>query len=135
MTSVVYPKTLEAMWGAGAGAVAGVVKAIAVDDATYTYSATHEFLSDVSGIVSDAITVGSKDFTSGVFTTTGGALALTGVSSLEHVGAIITYVDTGVAGTSRLLTYDDENDDTTGIDVDGNNQTLSLVWPSYIGRI
>lgn len=129
--AVVYPKCLIAMWGTGAGAVAGTVKVVGVDSA---YDATDEFLSDLASVVSDAVTVGGKAFNlDGTFTAS--PASLTGVSNVEHVAGIVTYVDTGVAGTSRLLTYTDTKFDTTSINVTGNGQIISVEWPNYVGRI
>lgn len=133
MTAVVYPKTLEAMWDGGAGAVAGTVKVVAVDTAVYTYSDAHEFLADLSGIRSDAVTVAGKAFTDGLFTAA--SVSLTGVALGETIGAIVTYVDTGVAGTSRLLTFDDTQSNGTDIDLDGDNTIIVVTWPTYVGRI
>lgn len=131
--AVVYEKTLEAMWDAGAGAVAGTVKVVGVDTDTYTRSSAHEFYDDLTGVVSDAITLSGKDFTDGVFTAS--SVVLTGVSAVEHLGALITFVDTGVAGTSRLLTYTSIKSDSTPVDVDGTGQNILVEWPDYVGQI
>lgn len=131
--SVVYEKTLEAMWEGGAGAVSGTVKCVAVDTAIYTRSAAHQWLSDLTGIVSAPTTVSGKAFTNGIFTAP--VLTLSGVNVGEHAGAVITYVDTGVAGTSRLLTYTDIKTDSTPVDVAGTGENITVQWPDYVGRI
>lgn len=133
MAEHVYPKTLEAMWGSGAGAVAGTVKAVGVQG--YTYSDTHDFYDDVSAaVVSDAVTVGSKAFTNGSFT--GAAVALTGVANGDIVEAVITFVDTGTPSTSRLLTYTNRKTDTTDLSIEGDGvHAVNVSWPSYIGLI
>jgi hypothetical protein len=45
----------------------GTVKVALVDTGTYTYSATHEFLSSLTGRVGTDATLGTKTFTNGTF--------------------------------------------------------------------
>jgi hypothetical protein len=132
--AIVYEKTLEAMWEGGAGALSGTVKAVGVDTAIYTRSAAHDFYNDLTGVVSAAVTISSKAFTDGIFTTPN-VVTLTGVNIAEHLGAIVTFVDTGTPSTSRLLTYCDLKTDSTPVDVDGTGENITVEWPDYVGRI
>lgn len=112
MANVIYPKFKAASidGGANANLLTGNVKAALVNTtggAPYTYSATHEFLSDVPGaaIVANTGNAGSKSvgtdasFQSSIVT----ANTVTGI----QIDAVILYIDTGVTGTSRLVAYYD----------------------------
>jgi hypothetical protein len=69
MPNAIYPKYKEALWlqSANSNANTGTVKVALVDTGVYTYSAAHEFLTSLTGVVGTAQTVGSKTFTDGVF--------------------------------------------------------------------
>lgn len=115
MANKVYPKAIEA---ALKGAMpdlssAGTnVKALLVDTSAYTYSNAHEFLSDIpsgariatSGNLANKsiATVNTDDvrFDADDYSITIGA-------SQPSVEALVYYVDTGNAATSRLLCYKD----------------------------
>ena len=87
------------------------VKALLVDTGAYTYSAAHEFLSDIpsgarvaasANLSSKTLTVVANDvtFDCADYTITVGV-------SQPSCEALVYYVDTGVVGTSRLLVFDD----------------------------
>lgn len=127
MANLRYPKYKAAQEKAltpdlSSGAVN--VKAVLVDFGAYTYSAAHEFLSDVPGgariatsgnLTTKAVSAadGSFDFDDFVFT------AVTGVPC----EAIIFYHDTGVAGTSRLICIIDT---ATGLPVTPNGADINV---------
>lgn len=94
-----------------------------MDAGTYTYSAAHEFLSSLSGVVGTAQTIGSKTFTNGVLD--GADVTFTAVSGAT-VEALVLYLDTGVAGTSRLVAYLDTG--VTGLPVTPNGGDISVTW-------
>lgn len=83
------------------------IKIVLVDTGAYTYSGTHQFLSDVAAgaRIATSANLGSKTFTNGVFDAADPA-QITGVSGAT-VEAAIYYIDTAVAGTSNLIYYDD----------------------------
>lgn len=110
MASAIYPKAKARGMQGGMNLVAGTVKAVLVDAGVYTYSAAHEFLSDLSGIVGTAVTLSGKAVsTAGGFSATS-PLNFTGLSSAPTMEAIVYYVDTGTAGTSPLIFYYDGKD-------------------------
>lgn len=81
------------------------IKMALVDTGTYTFSQTHEFLSDLSGIVDTSPNV------SGITVSDGGTIdcddtVVTAVAGAT-VEAVVFYIDTTVAGTSRLISYID----------------------------
>lgn len=106
MANAIYPKYKEALLNGSSNTdmSAGTVKAALVDTGTYTYAATHEFYSSVSGVVGTPVALGTKTFTDGAFDSADPTWTSVSGSSAE---AIILYVDTGVAGTSRLIAYID----------------------------
>jgi hypothetical protein len=112
MAPVIYPKCKEQMWQGGINAASGNVKAVLVNvsgaGTTYTYSAAHEFLSDVpSGArIATTANLGSKTFTDGAFNAADSVFTAAAGDIAE---AVIFYIDTGSAATSRLLIYNDSS--------------------------
>lgn len=102
-----YPKWKEALIQASSNsALTGTVNLALIDTGVYTYSASHEFYSDLTGVVGTDQTIGTKTYTNGVFD--GDDLIFTGVSG-NSIEAIVIYISTGVAGTSRLVCYMDQD--------------------------
>jgi hypothetical protein len=124
MPNAIYPKYKEAVIQSSANSsLTGTVKAALVDSGTYTYSAAHEFLSSLSGVVGTAQTIGTKTYTNGVFD--GDNVTYTAVSG-SSAEAIVLYIDTGVAGTSRLVAYLDTG--FTGLPVTPNGGDIAVTW-------
>lgn len=128
MANAIYPKWKEAViQGSANSSLAGDVKAILVDSADYTYSAAHEFLDDVPGgaIVATSGSLGTKTYTNGTFDTADFTFtAVTGDVS----EALIIYIDTGSAATSRLVCYRDTG--VTGLPVTPNGGDITVSVPS-----
>lgn len=125
MANALYPLWKEALIQASSdSALTGTVKAALVDTGTYTYSAAHQFLSSLSGVVGTAGTIGAtKSYTNGVFD--GANVTYTAVSG-NTAEAIVLYIDTGVAGTSRLVAYIDTG--VTGLPVTPNGGDITVTW-------
>lgn len=125
MANAIYPKWKEAISQSSANSsLTGTVKVALVDTGTYTYSAAHEFLSSLTGVVGTAQTIGAtKSYTNGVFD--GGDVTFTAVSGAT-AEALVIYIDTGVAGTSRLVAYIDTG--VTGLPVTPNGGDISITW-------
>ena len=123
MTNAVYPKYKQAAISGGANhdLSAGTVKAALVDTGTYTYSATHEFLSDLSGIIGTDQTLTTKTFTDGALNADDPTWPSVTGATIE---AFVIYIDTGVAGTSRLYSYMDSGQ--TGLPVTPNGGDIKL---------
>lgn len=128
MANAIYPKWKEAViQGSANSSLAGNVKAILVDTADYTYSAAHDFLDDVPGgaIVATSGNLGTKTYTNGTFDTADFTFtAVTGDVS----EALIIYIDTGSAATSRLVCYRDTS--VTGLPVTPNGGDITVSVPS-----
>ena len=121
MADAIYPKFKEAcLDGTGIDLTTSTVKIALVRTSAYTYSSTHEFLSSVTSVATtDALT--GKSVTNGVFDATGGGVA-TSVAAGADIDAIIYFIDTGSAATSRLIAY---KDSFTAVTPDGNNITVA----------
>lgn len=130
MSNVIYPKfkeyALTTLLGAGATVAAADVRFILVDLADYTYSASHEFLSDVPSGAQVAVTAAgaaSKTFTNGTFDCADSTFsAVTGDVS----EALIGYIHTGTAGTSRLVFFQDTG--ITNAPVTPNSGDINVAW-------
>jgi hypothetical protein len=129
-----YPKYKEAILtgAANSNASSGNVKAVLVDLADYTYSATHEFLSDV-GAPARVATSGNfanKTFTNGLFDADD--ITFTGVTG-DQSEAIVIYIDTGTAATSRLMLFIDTA--SSGLPVTPNSGAINIVWDNGSNKI
>lgn len=99
------------------------VKVALVDTGTYTYSAAHEFLSSLSGVVGTAQTIANTTVTNGLFD--GDDVTFSAVSG-NTVEALVIYIDTGVAGTSRLVAYIDTG--VSGLPLTPNGGDILVSW-------
>lgn len=130
MANAIYPKAKEQFLQGGINMSSATIKVALVDTGTYTYSSAHEFLSSVSGIVGTAQTLGSKTFTNGVFDAADVTFpAVTGATA----EALLIYVDTGTAGTSRLILFQDTG--VTGLPVTPNGGDINLVFDNGANKI
>lgn len=125
-----YPKFAEALFTrpSNSDLVAGTVKVVGVNltggGTTYTYSAAHEFLSSVSAgaMIGTAQTLGGKTFANGLFGASGITFPSLAGDSIE---ALLAYIDTGVAATSRLVGLI-RNAQGLPLDPLGSNQPVSF---------
>jgi hypothetical protein len=125
MANAIYPKFKEQALQAGVNLSSGDIKAVLVDLADYTYSAAHEFLSDVAlaGRVATSPNLASKTFTNGLFDAAD--VSFTAVTG-DQSEALILYIDTGTAGTSRLIAFFDTG--VTGLPVTPNGGDINVTW-------
>lgn len=127
MANAIYPKYKEAIIGGGTNIdlLGGTVKVALVDTGVYTYSATHQFLTDLTGRVGTDQTIpATKTVTNGLFKTTG-TNTFTGVSGAS-VEALVLYIDTGTPATSRLVAFIDTG--VTGLPVTPNSGDITITW-------
>lgn len=125
MANAIYPKWKEAVIQASSNsALTGTVKVALVDTGTYTYNSAHDFYDDVSaGVVGTPQTIGTKTYTNGTFD--GDNVTFSAVSGAT-CEALVIYIDTGVAGTSRLVAYIDTS--VTGLPVTPNGGDITVTW-------
>ena len=130
MANARYPKWKEALLQGSSGSAlngsgtTGVYVAL-VDTGTYTYSASHQYYSDLSGIVGTDQEIGAtKTYTNGVLD--GADLTYTAVSGAS-VEAIVLYVKNAGANTTwRLVAYLDTS--VTGLPVTPNGGNITVTW-------
>ena len=135
MANVWYDKGVEKFasaqcnWGTGTGG--DTIKAVGVDVADYTFSQSHEFLSDIAA--------GGRVCTSPAFTgktLTAGTLDANDITFTAVTGdpfeAIVVYKDTGSAATSPLLLYIDT---ATGLPATPSGGDLDVTWSDGPGKI
>lgn len=124
MSSALYPKFKELLLQGGIDLTASDIKVVLVDLADYTYSAAHQYLSDipVAARVATSGNLASKTVTNGVFDAAD--VTITSVSG-DQLEALALYKDTGNASTSPLICFLDAG---TGLPLtpDGNN--VIITW-------
>jgi hypothetical protein len=130
MANAIYPKAKESMLAAGINMSSGTVKAALVDTGTYTYSATHDFYNDVSGVVGTPQAITTKTFTDGVFD--GDNVTYTALTG-NTVEAIIIFIDTGTPTTSALIAYLDTG--YTNLPFTPNGGDVTIQWDGGANRI
>lgn len=125
MANAIYPKYKEALLDAFTDIDLAMltVKVALVDTGTYTYSAAHTWLSDLTGVVGTAQTLGTKTVTNGVFDAADVTFSSVTGNTVE---ALVIYIDTGTAGTSRLVAYIDTG--VTGLPVTPNGGNITVTW-------
>lgn len=130
MTNAVYPKYKEARAKADANTAlnsaegaTGVYVAL-IDTDTYTYSAAHEFYSDLSGIVGTDQEILNKTVVNGTFD--GDNVTMPSVSGLPSEALVLYRRNAGANTTWRLITYLDTN--VTGLPVTPNDTDIPITW-------
>jgi hypothetical protein len=99
------------------------VKVALVDTGTYTYSGAHQFLTSLTGVVGTAQTINTTTVTNGLFD--GDNVTYSGVTG-NSVEALVIYIDTGVAATSRLVAFIDSG--VSGLPVTPNGGDITITW-------
>lgn len=130
MASVLYDKGREGILDTTI-TMTGDVRAMLVKTA-YTFSAAHQFLSDITSGNDNGRTaaLGTKTYTSGVFDAADTSLTATAAVACN---AIVLFQHTGSDATARLIAYIDT---ATGLPFTPSaGQTVNLVWDSGANRI
>lgn len=99
------------------------VRVALVDTGAYTYSGAHQFLTSLTGVVGTAQLIGATTVTNGLFD--GDNVTFSGVTG-NSVEALVIYIDTGTAGTSRLVAFIDTG--VTGLPVTPNGGDITITW-------
>ena len=130
MANAIFPKWKEARLQGTANAAldgsgtTGLYCAL-VDTGTYTYSASHEFYSSLSGIGGTDQEIGTKTYTSGVLD--GADITYTAVAGTVTYEALVLYVKNAGANTTwRLVAYIDTS--VTGLPVTSNGGDIVVTW-------
>ena len=129
MANALYPKWKEALIQNSAdsdldGSGTTGVYAVLIDTGTYTYNATHQYYSDLSGIVGTGVELGTKTYTNGVLDAADSTFtAVTGATA----EAIVLYRKNAGANTTwRLVAYIDSG--FTGLPVTPNGGDIVVQW-------
>ena len=130
MANAIYPKFKEALLSAAANSTlnaaegtTGVFAAL-VDTGTYTYSAAHEFYSDLSGIVGTDQEITTKTITNGTFD--GDNVTFTAVSGNSCEAIVFYRKNAGANTTWRIVAYVDTG--VTGLPVTPNGGDINITW-------
>jgi hypothetical protein len=131
MANVLYAKAKEKFLSGSIDLTSNDIKVVLVDTADYTYSSSHEYLSDVAagGRVATSSNLGSKTVTNGVFDAADVTFSTVSGDVSE---ALIIYKDSGVAATSPLIAYIDT---ATGLPVTPNGTNIPLAWDNGASKI
>ncbi len=131
MANALYPKWKEALLQHTAnsdldGSGTTGVYAQLVDTGTYTYSASHEFYSSLSGLAGTEQEIGAtKTYASGVFD--GADVTFTAVAGTVSYEAIVIFIkNAGASSTWRLVAFIDTG--VTGLPVTSNGGNISITW-------
>lgn len=119
-----FPGTLGTTQGTSIDLESDTIKVALVDTGTYTYATSHEYYSDLSGVVGTPQTITTPALLSDI-TFDGDNVTFTSVSGAT-VEALVIYKDTGTAGTSPLIAYIDTG--VTGLPVTPNGGNITITW-------
>lgn len=108
------------------------IKAVLIHTSSYTFSAAHQYLSDISaGIIGTATAIGSKTVGSlgaGIFD--GADVTFTSVTG-AGAEAVLLYKDTGTSSTSPLIGLLDQV--SSGLPMIPNGGNVTIVWDNTYG--
>jgi hypothetical protein len=130
MANALYPKGKEAFLNADIDLLVDTIKISLIDTGVYTYSATHEFRSDVSNsaVISTA-TLSNKTTANGVFDADDALFTSVTGANAE---ALIIFQDTGFQANSRLIAYIDS---ATGLPILPNGGDITVAFSSGSNKI
>jgi hypothetical protein len=125
MANAIYPLYKQALLDGAANTDINdlTVKVALVDTGVYTYNAAHEFLTSLTGVVGTAQTINATTVVNGLFD--GDNVTYSAVTG-NSVEALVIYIDTTVAGTSRLVAFIDSG--VTGFPVTPNGGDITVTW-------
>jgi|ERR1044072_491110 hypothetical protein len=126
MASHVYPLAKQSFVSAGIDLTSANIK-VALLTSAYTYSATHQYYSDLSGVIASSGNLASKTVTNGVFDAAD--ITLTAVTSGSTIAALALYKDTGTGSTSNLICFDD------GLSQATNGGDITVQWDNGSNKI
>lgn len=129
MANSLYPLAKQRMLLGAINFSTDTLKAALLPD-SYTYSASHEFLSNVGAVLGTAQTLTNKTTALGVFDADDVTFAALAAGSTAK--CVIIYKDTGVAGTSPLIGFFDI---VTGLPTATNGGDIQAQWDNGAFRI
>lgn len=124
--NTLYPKGREGFLTGQIDWLTDDIKVSGLTDA-YTYAATHEFYTDLVGVVFDSSNFTGKDATDGVGDADD---ILEPTVSGSDVKRLIIWQDTGVPATSRLIAYYGRTASSVLIVASPDGGPFQIVWPN-----
>ena len=131
MANTSFPKGMEKLLSGSINIPADTIKAALLPDA-YTYSAAHEFLSQLGTRVGTDQTLANKVITGGVFDADD--LDFGPLAPGNTVKAVVIYKDTGNPSTSPLWLYLDSGP-SVGLPFATNGGALTIPWNNDAKKI
>lgn len=130
MANALYPKGKEAFLNANVSLLTDTIRISLIDTGVYTYSATHQFRSDVSNtaVIATAL-LSNKTTANGVFDADDATFTSVTGANCE---ALIIFQDTGSQANSRLIAYIDS---ATGLPILPNGGDITVTFSSGSSRI
>ena len=128
MANTLYDKGRQAFLSGDADWDANTIK-VSLLSSTYTFSQTHDFFDDISGVVATSSALGSKTTTDGI--ADAADVTFSAVSG-SQVTQFIIWADTGTPATSRLLVYFDS---ATNLPVTPNGGDITIQWDNGTNKI
>lgn len=104
MASAIYPLARQAFLSGSINLGSDTIKVVLLTSA-YTYSGSHQFLSDLTGTIAASGALASKTVTNGTFNAS--PVTLSAVTTGSTIAALAGYKDTGTGSTSNLLWFND----------------------------
>lgn len=130
MANAIYPKYKQSLLDSDTNAdlnsaegTTGVFSAL-VDTGTYTYSATHQFYSELTGVVGTDAEITTKTITDGTFD--GDNTTHSSVTGNSVEALVIYRKNAGANTTWRLVAYIDTS--VTGLPVTPNGGDITTTW-------
>lgn len=125
MANAIYPKWKEAIVQSAANSsLGGTVKVALVNTGVYVYSTAHQFYSSLSGVAGTPVVLASKTYSDGLFDASD--VTFVSVPAGPNCEALVIYIDTGVAATSRLVAFLDTT--IGGMPITPNGGDIPIIW-------
>jgi hypothetical protein len=131
MANAIYTAAKKALLDGDIDLLVNDIKAVLVDTNDYTHNiATNDFLDDISaGVVATSANLANKTSTGGVFDADDVVFSTVTGDVCE---AVVLYVDTGVASTSRLIAFFDTG---VGLPVTPGGGNITITWSNGANKI
>lgn len=131
MANLLYGKGREKFLSGSISWSTDNIKVSLIDTGTYTVAIdTHEFYTDLSGVVQDSGNLSGKTVTLGVADANNVTFGTVTGATVE---AIVIWKDTGTPSTSPLIAYIDDAGLTLPITPNGGD--ITVAWDSGVNRI
>ena len=130
MANALYPKAKEAFLNADIDLATDTISIALIDTGNYSYSATHQYRSDISddAVISTA-TLANKTTANGVFDADDATFTSVTGANCE---ALVIFQNTGNKSTSRLIAFIDS---ATGLPILPNGGDITVAFSSGSNRI